>query len=128
MKNMFLKIILFLSALFSSTSNACNVNDLCIVDLKGPDSPTGYHCLPVETITTNDFKYNMQLASILIPLKMELEGHFLGTTSQFDTIGFTTGEIARKQTEKEQKQRKSLSMPLATIVTIHCAVFETTAI
>lgn len=70
MKNMFLKIIIFLSALFSSTSNAYNVNDLCIVDLKGPDSPTGYHCLPVETITTNDFKYNMQLASILIPLKM----------------------------------------------------------
>ncbi|KAG5027876.1 hypothetical protein JHK87_011390 [Glycine soja] len=40
--------------------------------------------------------------------KTELEGRFLGTTSQFDTFGFTAAEIARKQAEKEQKQRPSI--------------------
>lgn len=40
--------------------------------------------------------------------KAELEGQFLGTTSQFDTFGFTAAEIARKQAEKEQKQRPSI--------------------
>jgi hypothetical protein len=29
----------------------------------------------------------------------------LGTSSQFDTFGSTAAEIARKQAEKEQKQR-----------------------
>lgn len=32
-------------------------------------------------------------------------GHLLGTSSQFDTFGFTAAELARKQAEKEQKQR-----------------------
>ncbi|TKY54961.1 G patch domain-containing protein TGH [Spatholobus suberectus] len=40
--------------------------------------------------------------------KAELEGRFLGTTSQFDTFGFTAAEIARKQAEEEQKQRPSI--------------------
>ncbi|KAK7292125.1 hypothetical protein RIF29_07838 [Crotalaria pallida] len=40
--------------------------------------------------------------------KAELEGRFLGTSSQFDTFGFTAAEIARKQAEKEQKQRPSI--------------------
>ncbi|XP_047165774.1 G patch domain-containing protein TGH-like [Vigna umbellata] len=40
--------------------------------------------------------------------KSELEGRFLGTTSQFDTFGFTAAEIARKQAETEQKQRPSV--------------------
>lgn len=33
-----------------------------------------------------------------------MEGH-LGTSSQYDTFGFTAAELARKQAEKEQKQR-----------------------
>ncbi|KAJ1394714.1 G patch domain-containing protein, N-terminal [Sesbania bispinosa] len=40
--------------------------------------------------------------------KAELEGRLLGTSSQFDTFGFTAAEIARKQAEKEQKQRPSI--------------------
>lgn len=36
--------------------------------------------------------------------KAELEGT-LGTSSQFDTFGFTAAEFARKQADKEQKQR-----------------------
>ncbi|XP_027329720.1 G patch domain-containing protein TGH isoform X2 [Abrus precatorius] len=40
--------------------------------------------------------------------KAEMEGQLLGTSSQFDTFGFTAAEIARKQAEKEQKQRPSI--------------------
>ncbi|WJX90160.1 hypothetical protein P8452_72087 [Trifolium repens] len=40
--------------------------------------------------------------------KADLEGQFLGTSSQFDTFGSTAAEIARKQAEKEQKQRPSI--------------------
>ncbi|XWS51297.1 hypothetical protein CRYUN_Cryun12cG0164800 [Craigia yunnanensis] len=39
--------------------------------------------------------------------KTELEGQYLGTSSQFDTFGFTAAENARKQADKEQKQRPS---------------------
>lgn len=34
-----------------------------------------------------------------------MEVHSLGTSSQFDTFGFTAAERARKQAEKEQQQR-----------------------
>ncbi|KAK0587266.1 hypothetical protein LWI29_020187 [Acer saccharum] len=39
--------------------------------------------------------------------KTELEGKSFGTSSQFDTFGFTAAELARKQAEKEQQQRPS---------------------
>ncbi|XP_031276859.1 G patch domain-containing protein TGH [Pistacia vera] len=39
--------------------------------------------------------------------RSELEGKSLGTSSQFDTFGFTAAEFARKQAEKEQLQRPS---------------------
>ncbi|KAF5730239.1 putative RNA binding protein [Tripterygium wilfordii] len=38
--------------------------------------------------------------------RADLEGQ-LGTSSQFDTFGFTTAEYARKQAEKEQQSRPS---------------------
>ncbi|KAL9239429.1 hypothetical protein vseg_013752 [Gypsophila vaccaria] len=39
--------------------------------------------------------------------KAEMEGQLVGTSSQFDTFGFTASELARKEAEKEQKQRPS---------------------
>ncbi|GAB4845321.1 hypothetical protein Ancab_038729 [Ancistrocladus abbreviatus] len=39
--------------------------------------------------------------------KAEMEGQLLGTSSQFDTFGFTAAELTRKQVEKEQSQRPS---------------------
>ncbi|KAL5748960.1 hypothetical protein ACOSQ2_026257 [Xanthoceras sorbifolium] len=39
--------------------------------------------------------------------RAELEGKSFGTSSQFDTFGFTASELARKQAEKEQQQRPS---------------------
>ncbi|KAG5008905.1 hypothetical protein AAZX31_07G037000 [Glycine max] len=46
--------IFFLLALLSSTSHA-SVNDFCVANLKGPDSPSGYQCKPPNTVTVNDF-------------------------------------------------------------------------
>ncbi|CAJ1944308.1 unnamed protein product [Sphenostylis stenocarpa] len=44
-------------------------------------------------------------------------GRGSGTTSQFDTFGFTAAEIARKQVEKEQKQRtKAMCLILVSLV------------
>lgn len=40
--------------------------------------------------------------------KEEMGGQILGTSSQFDTFGFTAAELARKQVEKEQKARPSI--------------------
>ncbi|CAN0902477.1 G patch domain-containing protein TGH [Linum grandiflorum] len=39
--------------------------------------------------------------------KADLEGRSLGTSSQFDTFGFTAAEVARKQADKEQDKRPS---------------------
>ncbi|KAK2663553.1 hypothetical protein Ddye_002127 [Dipteronia dyeriana] len=39
--------------------------------------------------------------------KTDLEGKSFGTSSQFDTFGFTAAELALKQAEKEQQQRPS---------------------
>lgn len=47
----------------------------------------------------------------------EMEGNSLGTSSQFDTFGFTATEIARKQAENEQKQR---SFPMLKMWFINC--------
>ncbi|KAG4938462.1 hypothetical protein JHK82_044253 [Glycine max] len=63
-------LILFFSALLSSTSYASNVNDFCVADLKGPDSLSGYPCLPPTTLTDDNFVFNLQPAN----------------TSQFPTI------------------------------------------
>ena len=34
-----------------------------------------------------------------------MEGRSLATSMQFDTFGFTSAELARKQAEKEQQHR-----------------------
>ncbi|XP_047147060.1 germin-like protein subfamily 3 member 3 [Vigna umbellata] len=51
-------VILLLCALLSSTSHASTLQNFCKADLSGPDSPTGYHCVPSENVTANDFKYS----------------------------------------------------------------------
>ncbi|KAG5060604.1 hypothetical protein JHK87_001633 [Glycine soja] len=126
MNDMFLMITIFLIALFSCTSYASNVNGFCIVDLND-------HCLPPETVTTSDFKCNLQSASISIPLKVDYNAKIsdfglvkLGSSGEdshvstriMGTYGYAAPEILWK----------SLSMPLAATITIHCVVFETIAI
>ena len=35
-----------------------SLQNFCKADLKGPDGPAGYHCVPAETVTDEDFKYS----------------------------------------------------------------------
>ncbi|KAM1219257.1 hypothetical protein ACFX2G_047350 [Malus domestica] len=51
---LFLFSLIFLS---SSTSNA-SVNDFCVADLKGPDSPSGYTCKTPAMVTVSDFVFS----------------------------------------------------------------------
>ncbi|KAK9923738.1 hypothetical protein M0R45_032139 [Rubus argutus] len=51
-------IVLFLfSLIFLSSSSDASVNDFCVADLKGPDSPAGYFCKSPAKVTVNDFVY-----------------------------------------------------------------------
>ncbi|MED6149085.1 auxin-binding protein [Stylosanthes scabra] len=52
--------ILFLFSLLSSISpySYASVNDFCVADLKGPDSPSGYNCKPVSSVTPDDFVFS----------------------------------------------------------------------
>lgn len=47
-----------------------------------------------------------------------MEG-ILGTSSQFDTFGFTAAELALKQAEKEQSKRLSYAYSLIMINGFH---------
>ncbi|RDX74918.1 Germin-like protein subfamily 3 member 3, partial [Mucuna pruriens] len=67
MKNTIL--ILFFSALISF-SEASNVNDFCVADLKGPDSPSGYQCKTPDTVTADDFVYTFPTANSSNPYKV----------------------------------------------------------
>ncbi|XP_047168385.1 germin-like protein 8-13 [Vigna umbellata] len=60
-------VIILLCVLFSSTY-ASFPEKFCKADLNGPDSPSGYPCLPSETVTAADFKYTFNgKAGILVP-------------------------------------------------------------
>ncbi|WVZ24075.1 hypothetical protein V8G54_002619 [Vigna mungo] len=48
-------LILLLCALFSSTSHAV-LQNFCKADLRLQQTPTGYPCLPSESVTADDFK------------------------------------------------------------------------
>ncbi|XP_057455072.1 auxin-binding protein ABP19a-like [Lotus japonicus] len=49
--------ILFLFTFLSTTSYA-SVNDLCVADFKGPSTPSGYHCMPLANLTSDDFVFH----------------------------------------------------------------------
>ncbi|OIT31461.1 PREDICTED: auxin-binding protein ABP19a-like [Nicotiana attenuata] len=49
--------LLFLLAIFILGSNAA-VQDFCVADLKGPESPAGYSCKSVANVTVNDFVFS----------------------------------------------------------------------
>ncbi|XP_076925497.1 auxin-binding protein ABP19a-like [Bidens hawaiensis] len=47
-------ILLIVSSLFTFSAYA-SVQDFCVADLKGPDTPSGFTCKPVATVTVDDF-------------------------------------------------------------------------
>ncbi|XP_019227738.1 PREDICTED: auxin-binding protein ABP19a-like [Nicotiana attenuata] len=49
--------LLFLFAVLILSSNAA-VQDFCVADLKGPESPAGYSCKTATKVTVNDFVFS----------------------------------------------------------------------
>ncbi|KAJ8553214.1 hypothetical protein K7X08_023892 [Anisodus acutangulus] len=49
--------LLFLLATLTLSSNA-SVQDFCVADLKGPESPAGYSCKSVTNVTVDDFVFS----------------------------------------------------------------------
>ncbi|KAF5776837.1 putative germin, rmlC-like cupin domain superfamily, rmlC-like jelly roll [Helianthus annuus] len=47
-------ILFILCSLLTFSANAA-VQDFCVADLKGPESPAGYSCKPAATVTVDDF-------------------------------------------------------------------------
>ncbi|KAI3711957.1 hypothetical protein L1987_70506 [Smallanthus sonchifolius] len=47
-------ILLILCSLFTFSTHAA-VQDFCVADLKGPESPAGYSCKPAAKVTVDDF-------------------------------------------------------------------------
>ncbi|XP_065850654.1 auxin-binding protein ABP20-like [Euphorbia lathyris] len=54
---MILSIIFLIFSLLPSSSYAA-VQDFCVADLSGPESPAGFNCKKPETLTVKDFVYS----------------------------------------------------------------------
>ncbi|WVZ24072.1 hypothetical protein V8G54_002616 [Vigna mungo] len=79
-------LILLLCALFSSTSHASSITrqNFCKADLNRPDTPSGYQCLPSDTVTAADFKYSFNgKPGIPLPSNTLI---FLATVHQFPML------------------------------------------
>ena len=50
--------VLFLFAFFSITISHASLNDFCVADLKAPNTPSGYPCKPLASITSDDFSFH----------------------------------------------------------------------
>ncbi|CAJ1950785.1 unnamed protein product [Sphenostylis stenocarpa] len=85
-------VIVLFWGLVSSTCHGSNLQEFCLADLKGPDSPSGYHCMPPETVTAKEFKYNFQL-SIPVPLKSTLYPGRVTEVPIVNGLGISTGFI-----------------------------------
>ncbi|RDX65878.1 Auxin-binding protein ABP19a, partial [Mucuna pruriens] len=75
MKNMVLSV--FFLAILSSTTHASKVNDFCVADLKGPDSPSGYQCLPPNTMTADNFVFSFKPENTSNPIKAGVSTAFV---------------------------------------------------
>jgi len=50
--------ILFLFIVFSFTVSYGSSNDFCVADLKAPNTPSGYACKPLASVTSDDFSFH----------------------------------------------------------------------
>nr|KYP63704.1 Auxin-binding protein ABP20 [Cajanus cajan] len=85
--------ILFLFTLLSSTSYA-SVNDFCIADLKGPNSPSGYQCKPPNTVTVDDFVFSGFVAgNITNPFNIALTPAFVTEFPGVNGLGISAARL-----------------------------------
>jgi len=91
-------ILIFLfCGLVASTSHASDLQDFCVADLKGPDSPSGYQCLLSDTVKDKDFKYSFGKA-IPVPDKVVL---YPATVTEFPILNGLGISAARFEMEKD---------------------------
>ncbi|KEH38488.1 RmlC-like cupins superfamily protein [Medicago truncatula] len=50
--------ILFLFIVFSFTVSYASISDFCVADLKAPNTPSGYACKPLTSVTSDDFSFH----------------------------------------------------------------------
>ncbi|RDX70188.1 Auxin-binding protein ABP20, partial [Mucuna pruriens] len=81
-------IILFL-AIHSWTCHASAVNDFCVADLKGPDSPSGYECLPVDNLTVDNFVFSLQPENTSNPIKAGISSAFVNNFPALNGLGIS---------------------------------------
>ncbi|RDX73029.1 Auxin-binding protein ABP19a, partial [Mucuna pruriens] len=83
----------FLLALVSSTCHA-SVNDFCIANLKGPDSPSGYKCKPPNTVTVDDFVFSGFVAgNITNPFNVALTTAFVTEFPGVNGLGISAARL-----------------------------------
>nr|KYP31561.1 Auxin-binding protein ABP19a [Cajanus cajan] len=72
-------LIPFLLALLSFTSHATDdkVNNFCVADLKGPNSPSGYQCLPPNSLTVDNFVFSLPVSNTSNPIKTGISSAFV---------------------------------------------------
>jgi len=75
-------LILVFCGVVASTCHASNLQDFCIADLKGPDSPSGYQCLPSDTVTSQNFKHSFT-EPFTIPFRAKL---YPATVKEFPVL------------------------------------------
>lgn len=87
-------LILFFLALISSTSHASNFNDFCVADLKAPESPSGYPCLPPNTLTADNFVFTLQLPNTTNPLlKAGINTAFVNDFPALNGLGVSAARV-----------------------------------
>jgi len=85
-------VILLLCALVSSTSHAANLQEFCVADLKGPDSPSGYQCKPANRVTAQDFKCTLG-PGISIPDNVKIYPCTVRQVHSLNGLGISAGRV-----------------------------------
>ena len=85
-------LIVLFCGLIASTSHASNLQDFCVADLKRADSPSGYHCLPSDTVTSQNFKHELG-PGILVPSKSKLYSSSVNEFPVLDNLGIALGRV-----------------------------------
>ncbi|RDX74917.1 Germin-like protein subfamily 3 member 3, partial [Mucuna pruriens] len=91
MKNMSV-IVLFL-AIHSWTCHASTVNDFCVADLKSPDSPSGYECLPTDNLTADNFVFSLQPENTSNPIKAGISSAFVNNFPALNGLGISAVRV-----------------------------------
>ncbi|RDX70189.1 Auxin-binding protein ABP19a, partial [Mucuna pruriens] len=92
MKNIVLS--LFFLAVVSSTTHASKVNDFCVANLKAPDSPSGYQCLPPNGMTADNFVFSFKPENTSNPIKVGVSTAFVKDFPGLNGLGISAVRVS----------------------------------